>query len=104
MIWYPCPDQARGTPSQDRGFPGGPPRKDMGPVEVLWNGDGVPPWKGHGTSGSIMGWRWGNPIPQLWTNKQAETVIFPHPSDAGGDKNDTINFSVDGFQCDTAVR
>ena len=21
-----------------------PPRKDMGPVEVLWDGDGVPPW------------------------------------------------------------
>ena len=40
-----------GTPSQD-GHPGVPlipdlagvpPRKDMGPVEVLWHGDGVPP-------------------------------------------------------------
>ena len=61
---------------------GAPPRKDMGPVEALWDGDGVPPertwdqWKyygmemgypppqkGHGTSESIMGWRWVHPIP-----------------------------------------
>ena len=37
-----------------------PPRKDMGLVEVLWDGDGVPQ-EGHGTSESIMGWRWGKP-------------------------------------------
>ena len=48
-------------------------------MEVLWDGDGAPPerrwdqWKhygieigypppkGHGTSESIMGWRWGTP-------------------------------------------
>ena len=36
----------------------------MGPVEVLWDGDGVPQ-KGHGTSGSIMGWRWGTPE-RIW--------------------------------------
>ena len=38
----------------------GYPQKDMGPVEVLWDGDGIPP-EGHGTSGSIMGWRWYTP-------------------------------------------
>ena len=38
----------------------GYPRKDMGPVEILWDRDRVPQ-KGHGTSGSIMGWRWGTP-------------------------------------------
>ena len=40
---------------------GVPPRKDMGPVEVLWEEMGSP-WKRHGTSGSIMGWRWGNGV------------------------------------------
>ena len=54
----------------------------MGPVEVLWDGDGSPSpertcdqWKyygmvmgpplqnGHVTSGSIMGWRWGKSQP-----------------------------------------
>ena len=47
----------------------GTPRKDMGPVEVLWDGDGAPP-------------------PQVWTDKQTETNTFPHPSDAGG--NDAL--------------
>ena len=54
--------------------------KDMGPVEVLWDGDGAPCWKWHGTSGSIMGWRWGTP--QVCTNKQTESITFPHPSNA----------------------
>ena len=31
----------------------GSPRKDMEPVEVLWDGNEVPPGKGRGTSGSI---------------------------------------------------
>ena len=53
----------------------------------LWPVTGVPPWKGHGTSGSIMGWRWGNPLPapppptQLWTDrhlwKQFLPVVLP---------------------------
>ena len=43
----------------------GTPRKDMGPVEVLWDGEGVLP----------------SPV---WTNKQTETITFPHPSEAGG--------------------
>ena len=31
-------------PGRDLGpFTGGPPEKDVGPVEVLWDGDGVPP-------------------------------------------------------------
>ena len=38
----------------------------MGPVEVLWDGDGVPP--------------------RVWTDKQTETITFPHPLDAGDDK------------------
>ena len=36
-----------------------PPRKDMGPVEVLWDGDRVPPPP------------WG------WTDKQIENITFP---------------------------
>ena len=73
---YPIPRwlpqfQAGGIPVQGRGYPsprqGGcprvppgricettgvlQPRRDLGPMEVLWNGDGVPPpQKGHGTS------------------------------------------------------
>ena len=38
------PSQDWGTPGKGRGpVAGVPPRKDMGPVEILWNGDGVPP-------------------------------------------------------------
>ena len=55
----------------------------MGPVEVLWDGMGYPPPKGHGTSGSIMGWTWGKPPPPLWTDKQTETITFPYLWDAG---------------------
>ena len=53
----------RGTPScVGRGRGGGV--RDMRPVVVLWDGDGEPPpLKGLGTSGSIMGWRWGTPLP-----------------------------------------
>ena len=46
------------------GWRRGTPRKDMGPVEVLWDGDGVPPC--------------------VWTIKQTETITFPHPLDSGG--------------------
>ena len=41
-----------------------PPRKDMGPMEVLWDEDGVPL--------------------TVWTYKQTETITFPHPMDVGG--------------------
>ena len=60
LIWlgYPHPDPAGVPPSPD--LAGVPPRKDMGAVEVLWDGVGYPQ-KGHGTSRSIMGWRWGTP-------------------------------------------
>ena len=68
---YPIPGQ--GTPHPDlawggiQSWPGGtssltgvphhgvPPRK--GPGTSHWG----TPWKRHGTSGSIMGWRWGTP-------------------------------------------
>ena len=53
----------------------------MGPVEVLWDRDGVPQ-KGHGTSGSIMGWRWGSPPPRVWTDKQTE-IIMKHDRTCG---------------------
>ena len=38
----------------------------MGPVEVLWDGDGLPLRKDMGPVEVIMGWRWGNPqgVPQ----------------------------------------
>ena len=63
----------------------GTPRKDMGPVEVLWDGDGVPPertgpvevlWDGDEVNPP--------PPPPVWTDKQTETTTFPHPLDAGG--------------------
>ena len=73
-----------GTPSQDGGTlswgtprpdlaEGYPPGRAMGPVEVLWDGDGVPA--------------------RVWTDKQAETITFPHPSDAGGN-NIVLNMCV----------
>ena len=72
-----------GTPHLGLGYP---PRKDMGPVEVLWDGDGVNPpsrkdmgtvevlWDGDGVA---------PPLPRVWTDKQTESINFPHPSDAG---------------------
>ena len=46
---------------------GVPPRMDMGPVEVIW--DGV-----------IMGYIWGTPMDKQTSVKQ----YLPHSSDAGG--------------------
>ena len=79
---------AGGSPRKDIGsvevlwMEMGYPRKHMRPMVVLWDGDGVHPertwdqWKyygiemgypqkGHETSGSIMGWRWGTPRKDL---------------------------------------
>ena len=44
----------------------------MGPVEVLWDGDGVPR-KGHGATGSIMGLRWRIPSSG---GSQTENITF----------------------------
>ena len=43
--------------------------------------------------GTFPFWPWsGYPYPSpVWTNKQTETITFPHPSDAGGNKS-IINF------------
>ena len=54
-------------------------RKDMEQVEVLWDGDGVPP-KGHGTSGSIM------PLPQVWRDTPVKIVPSRRTTYAGGRK------------------
>ena len=59
------------------GWKWGTPRKDMGPVEELWDGDGVPHW--------------------VWTNKQTETVTFPHPSEAGGNKRKSSRVNAGGI-------
>ena len=60
-----------GIPTLDRGtYPGwGVPTLARGYL----------PWPGGDT---YLGW--GVPPPQVWTNKQAETVTFPHPTEAGG--------------------
>ena len=52
-------------------------------MEVLLDGDGVPPWKGHGTRRSIMGLRWGIPqeghmtVEVLWTGDGYPTTPLP---------------------------
>ena len=51
-----CPDLAGGTPSLVSTVV--PPAK--GPGSSHWG----TPGKGHGTSGSIMGWRWSTPHPE----------------------------------------
>ena len=56
LAWVP-PIKGPGTSHWDT------PGKDMGPVEVLWDGDGVPPRK---DIGSVMGWRRGPPW--VWTD------------------------------------
>ena len=53
---------------------GAPIGKDMGPEEVLWDGDEILPW--------------------VWTDKQTEPITFPHPSDAGGNKSKLIDLST----------
>ena len=46
-------------------------------------GTGNPLWKGHGTSGSIMGWRWGSPPPPP-NGGQTEKITSRCTSYAGG--------------------
>ena len=66
------------------------PGKDMGPVEVLWDGDGVLPWKGHGISGSIMGWRWCKPPPPPPLNRHTHVKTTSRCTTyAGGKRNKT---------------
>ena len=62
---------ARDVPSTwDWGTP--PPRKDMGPVEVLWDGDGVPPkriwdqWKYYGKEMGTPSRKDMGPVEVLW--------------------------------------
>ena len=96
---YPIPgtphsDLAEITPSLDWGVPilgyplsrsGLPLERELGPVTGVPPGKGPGtshwgiPWKGHNTSGSIAGWRWGTPPPPRCelTNK---LKILPSPS------------------------
>ena len=65
--WVPPPPVLTwpgGTPSQDRAYPS----SGATPPVLTWLGgtpsqDGGTPQKGHGTSGSIIEWRWGTPPP-----------------------------------------
>ena len=59
---YPILDKG-GVPRPDLAWSGVPPWKR--PWTSHW---GTPPEKGHGSSGSIMGWRWGTPL-QVWTDR-----------------------------------
>ena len=51
---------------------GTPLRRDLGPVTGV-----PPPRNGHGTSGSIMGWRWGTPLPKCGQTHTCENSNFP---------------------------
>ena len=78
---YPIPGQ--GVPHPEVPLPG------MGyrPMEGTWDQSlGYPPQKGHGTSGSIMRWRWGIPL-RLDVNWN---YYLPHPSDVGGKKGESF--------------
>ena len=77
---YPIPGQGTPPPTFRPGWgsphpdlAGSPLGRDLGPVT------GVPlPWKGHGTSGSIMGWRWGTPpSPRCGQTDTCENSTFP---------------------------
>ena len=67
-----------------RGTMGYLPYLELGypPGRNLVPGTGVP-WKGHGTSGSIIGWRWGTLPPWVWTDTHLWKQYLPHPPDAG---------------------
>ena len=57
---------------------GVPPRK--GPGTSHWG----TPWKGHGTSGSIIGWRWGtSPLP---SGGESENITSHHTMYVGSKK------------------
>ena len=65
-----------------------PPRKDIEPVEVLWDGDGVPPrkdmepvevlWDGDGGT---------PPSPRCGQTHTCENITFPHSVGSAGGKN-----------------
>ena len=70
---YPSPE---GTRDQSLGYP---PGKDMGPVQVLWDVDGVPPGKDMGPVQVLWDGDGVNPPPPRcgWTNT-CENITFPH--------------------------
>ena len=70
---------------------GVPPGRDLGSVEVLWDGGGVPSRKGHGTNGSIMGWKWGYPPPDV--------CHFPRTSNARSGPREIRHFCVQFVKC-----
>ena len=80
---YPFPDLVWGYP-----IPGYPHSGVGYPQEGNWNQSLGTPWKGHGTSGSIMGWDGATPpplAPPPGVNWQTNwNYYLPHPSDAGG--------------------
>ena len=97
-LGYPPPDLAGVSPGKDMGpvevlwdGDGVPLGKDVGLVEVLWDRDGVPPGKNVGPVEVL--WDGGGVPPWVWTNKQTETITFLHPSDADGN-NSTIDFDI----------
>ena len=90
--WVPHPDLAGGYPP-GLGYllpgTGVPPERtwDHGSImDKMWY-----PQKGYGTSGSIVGWRWGTP--RVWTDKQTEHITSRCTSYAGG-KNVSIAMIV----------
>ena len=86
----PCSDLAGGYPTPGQGYPGIPPiltslgvpwvlpGRDLEPVEVLWDGDGVPPertWDQLKYYGMEMGY-----LPPRGVDRQAPVKTVPSPS------------------------
>ena len=65
-----------------------PPRKDIGPVEVLWEGDVIPPGKDMEPVEVLWD---GDPHPRVWTDKQTENITSHRTSYTGGNKTEIKN-------------
>ena len=72
---------------------GVPPTWDWGTPP--WKGPGTShwgtPWKEHGTSGNIMGWRWGNPPPPPGGG-QTQNIASHRTSHVDGNEIEMIYF------------
>ena len=97
----PHPWRGGGVSHPDLAMGGGTPSWPGGGYPILtWLGDTSPwdtPRKGHGTSGSIIGWRWGTP---MLTGRHLENITSRRTTYAGGKNKSSAHKNCNKTSCE----